>query len=118
MRGKKSARAVSPLEEVTVESTLVSSMDKTTAPLANLAILPVSRVTRRLPISNSSVKVSRNFVADPPLPEEMVRRKATWRRNVWRSGFALLIHNAMDIGITEKIDQYNSGGTYSTTSLL
>ena len=43
MSGKKS-RAASPLDEATVERTLVSSMDITTAPLANRAILPVSKV--------------------------------------------------------------------------
>lgn len=96
MRGKKSLRVVSPLAEVTVERTLVFSMDKTTAPFAKRAILPVSRVMRRLPISNSSVKVSRNLV--PPLPEQIVRR-LKWRHvgKVRRSGFAFRIRNAIDI---------------------
>lgn len=61
MRGKKS-RAPSPLADATVERTFVSSMAKTTAPLANRAIFPVSSVIERDPISNSSLNVSRTFV--------------------------------------------------------
>lgn len=44
-----------------MDSTLVSSCDKTTEPFANRAILPVSIVILRVPISNSSVNVSRIF---------------------------------------------------------
>lgn len=62
MRGKKSLTA-SPLAEQTVDSTLVSSMPKTTAPLAKRAIFPVSNVIKRDPISNSSLKVSSTLVA-------------------------------------------------------
>lgn len=61
VRGKKS-RTPSPLDEATVERTLVSSMAITTAPLANRAIFPVSKEIKRDPISNSSVNVSRTFV--------------------------------------------------------
>ncbi|KAL6960571.1 hypothetical protein U1Q18_038334, partial [Sarracenia purpurea var. burkii] len=61
VRGKKS-RTESPLAEATVERTLVSSIARTTAPLAKRAIFPVSNVIFRDPISNSSVNVSRTFV--------------------------------------------------------
>lgn len=57
VRGKKS-RLPSLLAEATVDSTLVSSIDKTTEPFANRAIRPVSIVIFRVPISNSSVNVS------------------------------------------------------------
>lgn len=83
VRGKKS-RTESPLAEVTVDRTLVSSMPKTTEPLANRAIFPVSSVIRRDPISNSSLKVSRTLVpatggsgsedAKPRRPLQMVRK--------------------------------------------
>lgn len=107
MRGKKS-RTESPLEEVTVESTLVSSIPKTTEPLANRAILPVSKVIKREPISNSSLKVSRNFVpavetggsgsgsegAKPRRPLQMVRnpkdRHVRKRGSEFKRGFDLL----------------------------
>lgn len=68
--GKKS-RAASPLDDATVERTLVSSMDITTAPLANRAILPVSKVIERDPISNSSLKVSRTFIPGTGICSEM-----------------------------------------------
>lgn len=61
VRGKKS-RLPSLLDEATVERTLVSSMAITTAPLANRAILPVSKLIKRDPTSNSSLKVSRTLV--------------------------------------------------------
>lgn len=60
VRGKKS-RTPSPFDDATVERSLVSSIPITTAPLANLAIFPVSSVIKRDPISNSSVNVSRTF---------------------------------------------------------
>lgn len=111
MRGKKSLRGVSPLEEVTVERTLVSSMDKTTAPFAKRAILPVSSVMVRLAISNSSVKDSRSFVPEPT-PEQMVRKPS--HRHVGRvrrrSGFALLIRNAMVV-MAKKLHSRNLQGT-------
>ena len=58
--GKKSREPL-VLEDATVDRTLVSSMAKTTEPLANLAILPVSIETVRLPTSNSSLNLSRIF---------------------------------------------------------
>jgi hypothetical protein len=109
VRGKKSARAVSSLEQETVERILVSSIVKTTAPLVNRAILPVSRLMIRLPTSNSSLKVSRNLVAGAPLAEEMVRRKEVWRCKVVRSDVALLIRrNAMDIGMIQRSPENGS----------
>lgn len=84
MRGKKS-RGESVLAQVTVERTLVSSMPSTTEPLANRAIFPVSNVTTRDPISNSSLNDSKILVpaeageggsdgAKPRRPEQMVRK--------------------------------------------
>ena len=119
MRGKKS-RTESPLEEVTVESTLVSSIPKTTEPLANRAILPVSKVIKREPISNSSLKVSRNLVpavetggsgsgsegAKPRRPLQMVRnpkdRHVRKRGSEFNRGFDLLA--AIIDGILVKSD--------------
>lgn len=63
VRGKKSRRP-SPFAEQTVERTLVSSIPNTTAPLANRAILPVSKVITRDPISNSSLNDSRILVLE------------------------------------------------------
>lgn len=115
MRGKKS-RTESPLEEVTVDKTLVSSMPKTTAPLAKRAILPVSRVIRREPISNSSLKVSRTLVpatdgagvggagshgAKPRRPLQMVRNpRARHVRNggrLFRSGWVLVANEDIEL---------------------
>lgn len=45
-------------------------MAKTTEPFANRAILPVSIVIFRVPISNSSVKVSRIFFPETSLASE------------------------------------------------
>lgn len=69
VRGKKS-RLPSLLAEATVESTFVSSIAKTTEPFANRAILPVSIVIFRVPISNSSVKVSRIFFPETAAASE------------------------------------------------
>lgn len=118
VRGKKS-RTASPLAEATVDKTLVSSMPKTAAPLANRAILPVSNVIKRDPISNSSLKVSRTLVraatvvsgssccwdweAKPMRPQQMVRKPRLLHVRKWgmeeKSGFAL---EAMDAMATER----------------
>lgn len=66
VRGRKS-RIASPLAAAIVERTTVSSIPKTTAPLAKRAISPVSSVIKREPISNSSLKVSSTLV--PALAE-------------------------------------------------
>jgi len=83
VRGKKS-RGESVLAQVTVERTLVSSMPRTTEPLAKRAIFPVSNETTRDPTSNSSLNDSKILVpaetgesgtdgAKPRRPEQMVR---------------------------------------------
>lgn len=113
VRGKKS-RAASPLDEATVERTLVSSMAKTTEPLANLAIFPVSRVILRDPISNSSANVSRTFLpatggvsasandgdvdgAKPIRPLQIVRKPNLRHVRTYgiRSGFTLFLTDAI-----------------------
>lgn len=95
VRGKKS-RTASPLPAATVDKTLVSSMPKTTAPLAKRAILPVSSEITREPTSNSSLNDSRNLVpatggsdsdvAKPKRPQHILRKRRA--RHV-ASGLAL-----------------------------
>lgn len=93
-------------------------MPTTTAPLANRAILPVSNVIRRDPISNSSLKDSRTLVpatgghesedANPSLPLQMVRNpRARHVRKCGkdtRRGFALALLAIADI------ERANEGG--------
>lgn len=100
-----------------MDKTLVSSMPKTTAPFAKRAILPVSRVIKRDPISNSSLKVSRTLVpatggycsgseeAKPRRPLQMVRKpRARHVRKLGRevrSGWDLVANEDID-GLRKK----------------
>ncbi|WVZ13673.1 hypothetical protein V8G54_011239, partial [Vigna mungo] len=81
VRDKQSHTASSSASsaQVTAEKMSVFSTDKTTVPFARVAILPVSGVITRKPISNGSVEVSRylevaTVVVAPPKP----RRPEEW----------------------------------------